>query len=149
MGVYALYILLLCTTQIGGCEPFVDVYRLNLGFSAASTFLAAAVVFAPRFAVGYDMYPFLLKVAAAASHAFAAVLCAAVWVRTTRPIGGHWVPRVVRGLIGSLWALAPRATSLDDPDVQTSRDGRNEYAFCTAGSCAVQVALRTSIPHQC
>ena len=106
--------------------------RLNLGLAAASFWMAAAVFNMPAFATGFDMYPPLFKLAATAAHALTAVLCVGVWVRTVEPTSsGHYVPRIVRGLAGSVASLAPKGAS-DDPDAPAGRDGRAEYALCAA-----------------
>ena len=107
--------------------------RLNLALAAASLWMGAATAFMPAFAYGYDMYPAAFKVAATAAHALTAALCLGVWGRTVAssppPQGGHYVPRIVRGFVGSLTSLAPKAAS-DDPDAAAGGDGRNEYAMC-------------------
>ncbi|KAL3910678.1 MAG: hypothetical protein SGPRY_008971, partial [Prymnesium sp.] len=109
--------------------------RMNLALAATSLWLCAATARMPAFAYGYDMYPPPLKVIASTSHALTAVLCLGAWGRTVQcsppPMGGHYVPRIVRGFIGSLMALAPKAAS-DDPDSESGGDGRNEYALCAA-----------------
>ena len=52
-------------------------------------------------------------------------------MRSVEPTSsGHYVPRVVRGLAGSLACLTPKSAT-DDPDAAVARDGRNEYALCT------------------
>ena len=104
--------------------------RLNLGLASASLWMAAAAWRMPLFAYGYDMYPPLLKAAAAAVHMLTALLCFGSWVRTVEPTSsGHYVPRLVRGLAGSAVSLAPKVSS-DDPDAAEGRDGRAEYALC-------------------
>ena len=76
-----------------------------------------------------DMYSPLLKTAATGAHALTAILCTGVWVRTVKPTAtGHYVPRIIRGLTGSLWSLPPKAAS-DDPEAPSARDGRAEYAL--------------------
>jgi len=106
--------------------------RLNLGAAAASLWLAAAAVWAPAFATGHNMYPPALKAAAAAAHMFTAAICLGAWGRcvdsSPGPVSGHYVPRITRGFIGSLWRLAPSGAS-DDPDAAAGRDGRNEWAL--------------------
>ena len=71
--------------------------------------------------------------AATAAHLLTAILCLGVWVRTVEsspaPLSGHYVPRLVRGFVGSLTSLLPKNPS-DDPDSPISRDGRSEYALC-------------------
>jgi len=94
--------------------------------------MAAAVVNMPAFAYGYDMYPFLLKVGAGIVHVLTALVCMGVWLRTVTPTSsGHYVPRIVRGVVGSIATLAP-ANASDDPDTPAGRDGRAEYALCVA-----------------
>eukprot|EP00931_Biecheleriopsis_adriatica_P081315 TRINITY_DN54640_c0_g1_i1.p1 TRINITY_DN54640_c0_g1~~TRINITY_DN54640_c0_g1_i1.p1 ORF type:complete len:397 (+),score=55.67 TRINITY_DN54640_c0_g1_i1:69-1193(+) len=111
----------------------VTYRRLNLGLAVASFWLSAAAAFMPAFATGYDMYPSTLKLAAAASHFLTAVLCLGVWARTVTssppPMSGHYVPRMVRGFVGSVLSLPSGA--MDDPDSPAGRDGRNEYAICS------------------
>lgn len=106
--------------------------RLNLGAAAASLWLAAAAARAPAFTTGHDMYPPILKVIAAVVHVITACVCLSAWVRTVDssppPVRGHYVPRIVRGLVGSVWRLAPTGVS-DDPDAAGGRDGRNEWAL--------------------
>lgn len=105
--------------------------RLNLGLAAASLWMAAASYWMPAFAYGYDMYPPLLRLGATAAHAGTALLCIGTWARTVEPYCGHYVPRIVRGLVGSALKLVPSGVS-DDPDAPEGRDGRNEYALCAA-----------------
>ena len=106
--------------------------RLNLGLAFASIWMAAAVVNMPAFAYGYDMYSPALKLFATAAHALTALLCTVVWVRTVKPTSsGHYVPRLVRGVAGSIASLVPKGAS-DDPDSAAGRDGRAEYALCAA-----------------
>lgn len=106
--------------------------RLNLALFTSSAWLCAAAVCMPAFAYGYDMYPAALKAAAGAAHGLTALLCAGVWVRTVEPTrSGHYMPRLVRGLAGSLATLAPKSAS-DDPEAASSRDGRSELALCAA-----------------
>uniref|UniRef100_A0A7S0LEB5 Uncharacterized protein n=1 Tax=Coccolithus braarudii TaxID=221442 RepID=A0A7S0LEB5_9EUKA len=107
--------------------------RLNLGLAAASAWMFAASAFMPAFAYGYDMYSRPLKVAATATHALTVALCMGVWARTVRsspaPLTGHYVPRIVRGFVGSLATLSPKGASAD-PDTFEGSDGRAEYALC-------------------
>ena len=106
--------------------------RLNLGLAVANAWMAAAVINMPAFAYGYDMYPPLLKLAAAAAHTLTALLGLGVWVRTVEPTSsGHYVPRIVRGFVGSCITLAPKGAT-DDPEAAAGRDGRAEYAMCAA-----------------
>jgi hypothetical protein len=106
--------------------------RLNLGAAAASLWLAAAAARAPAFATGHDMYPFTLKVVASAVHATTAAVCLGAWARSVDasppPVSGHYLPRMVRGFVGSIWRLAPAGAS-DDPDLSCGRDGRSEWAL--------------------
>lgn len=105
--------------------------RLNLGLAAASLWMACAAFKMPWFAKGYDMYPTILQLSATAAHCMTAVLCLGTWLRSVNPTSsGHYVPRLVRGLVGSAMALTPKAVS-DDPDSKVGRDGRAEYAMCT------------------
>ena len=106
--------------------------RLNLGLAAASFWMLAAVLKMSWFATGYSMYPPPLKAVAAAVHAITGVLAMGVWVRAVTPTSsGHYVPRIVRGLAGSITNLAPKDVS-DDPDAPTGRDQRASYALLTA-----------------
>ena len=106
--------------------------RLNLGLAAASFWMLLAVLQMPWFAVGYSMYPPLLKAVSTTVHALTWLLCMGVWVRTVKPTSsGHYVPRIVRGLAGSLGSLAPKGAS-DDPEAPAGRDGRSEYAMLAA-----------------
>ena len=108
--------------------------RLNLGVAVASLWMAAAVAFGPAFAVGYDLFPTSVKVGAATAHLATAALAIGVWARSVEasppPLSGHYVPRIVRGAIGALWSLPPRASN-DDPD--TPDGGAALYAAATAG----------------
>ena len=89
---------------------------------------------------GYDMYPPAFKLVATAAHGLTAALCLGVWGRSVAssppPLAGHYVPRIVRGFVGSLTNLMPNPTSrmtgdvADDPDTAAGGDGRNEYALC-------------------
>ena len=106
--------------------------RLNLGLALASVWMAAASINMPAFACGYDLYPTALKLLATAAHGLTAILCTGVWVRTVEPTtSGHYVPRIVRGLSGSLASILPKEVS-DSPDGGAGRDGRAEYALCAA-----------------
>lgn len=105
--------------------------RLNLGLAGASLWMAAAAFKMPWFAYGYDMYPPALKLFATVAHAATALLCLGVWVRTVTMYCGHYVPRIVRGVVGSIMKLVPSSVS-DDPDTPAGRDGRNEFALCAA-----------------
>ena len=106
--------------------------RLNLGVAAASLWLAAAAVFGPAFATGYDMYPRLLKVLAGWVHLATASICLGAWARCVEssppPVSGHYIPRILRGFVGSVWRLCPSSAS-DDPDQRYGQDGRNEWAL--------------------
>ena len=106
--------------------------RLNLGLALASVWMAAASINMPAFACGYDLYPTVLKLLATAAHGLTAILCTGIWVRTVEPTtSGHYVPRIVRGLSGSLASILPKEVS-DSPDGGAGRDGRAEYALCAA-----------------
>lgn len=107
--------------------------RLNLGLAGASLWMAAAAFKMPWFASinRYDMYPPALKLFATASHTATALLCLGVWVRTVDMYCGHYVPRIVRGVVGSIMKLVPASVS-DDPDAPAGRDGRNEFALLAA-----------------
>ena len=100
--------------------------RLNLGFAASSAYLALAASFSS---------PLWVKVAATSSHAFAFGLCMWVWARSVPPAPrvGPYALRLLRGLSGSLWALAPKGGASDDPDAAQAKSGANEYALCTLG----------------
>ena len=109
--------------------------RLNLGAAAASLWMAAAVTFAPSFAVGYQMYTPPFALAAALAHILVGAFCLGVWTHTVsgspKPVSGHYVPRMVRGLVGSLFALIPKQDA-DDPDEAAARSGRDLYALAAA-----------------
>lgn len=77
------------------------------------------------------MYSPALKLCATASHAATGLLCLGVWGKTVTPYCGHYVPRMIRGLIGSAMKLVP-ANPSDDPDAPAGRDGRNTFALCAA-----------------
>ena len=72
------------------------------------------------------MYPSAFKLAASAAHGLTAALCLGVWGRSVAssppPLAGHYVPRIVRGFVGSLTNLMPNPMSrvtgdtADDPD---------------------------------
>jgi len=114
--------------------------RLNLALAAASLWMGAATACMPAFAYGYDMYPPAFKLVATAAHGLTAALCLGVWGRSVAssppPLAGHYLPRIVRGFVGSLTNLMPNPTSrmtgdvADDPDTAAGGDGRNEYALC-------------------
>ena len=86
------------------------------------------------------MYPPAFKLVATAAHGLTAALCLGVWGRSVAssppPLAGHYLPRIVRGFVGSLINLMPNPTSrmtgdvADDPDTAAGGDGRNEYALC-------------------
>eukprot|EP00961_Rhodomonas_salina_P280719 3792003-Rhodomonas_salina.1 len=101
--------------------------RLNLGVAACSLWMAAAVAFGPAFAVGYDLFTPALKIGAASLHTATAAFALYVWARTVR---GNLLGRLVRGVVGSLWALGPQRSS-DDPDKPDG--GAALFAFATAG----------------
>ena len=108
----------------------VTYRRLNLGMSFTSLWLSAAVLFAPAFATGYDLFSVPFRVAIALVHASCAAICLGAWsttVRRGRPqMSRHYAARLVRGLVGSVFALMPKG-AVDDPDASAGRDGRNEY----------------------
>jgi len=119
--------------------------RLNLGLVFASLWLAAAAWYAPAFTTGYRMYSPSFALLIATTHLSAGLFCAFVWLRSVdpspRPLRGHYIPRLARGLVGSIWALVPQtsetssisangsASHLDDPESTAGGDGRNEYAL--------------------
>mmetsp|Transcript_120959 Transcript_120959/g.301835 ORF Transcript_120959/g.301835 Transcript_120959/m.301835 type:complete len:497 (-) Transcript_120959:223-1713(-) len=119
--------------------------RLNLGVATSSLWLAAAAYFGPVFSAGYKMYPVKFAGVVTVIHLATAAFCLGVWVRSVRssppPIDGHYLPRMVRGAIGSLLSLLPQssetntlsasgsATHHDDPETLAGSDGRNEYAL--------------------
>mmetsp|Transcript_8869 Transcript_8869/g.20021 ORF Transcript_8869/g.20021 Transcript_8869/m.20021 type:complete len:418 (-) Transcript_8869:307-1560(-) len=116
--------------------------RLNLGLFASSMWLLCAAMYYPLFATGYDQYPRALVQAAAVAHGATACLAFGAWARSAplypelRRLRVHcsafYLPRLVRGLAGSFWSLAPKQPAggggLDDPDVK-GRDARAEYAL--------------------
>ena len=124
--------------------------RLNLGLAVSSLWLFAVAadqaLFVPSSLVPY---PSPLRAAALATHGATALLCLGAWSRTVAsspgPAEGHFLPRVVRGLVGSLYgALSPQRPtgSLDDPDSPTGSDGRSELALASllfAGFTALSV----------
>ena len=107
--------------------------RLNLAMAAASLWLAAAMVWGPRFAAGYDMFTPTIAAAGASVHCLTAALCLGVWANTVeaspKPLSGHYIPRIVRGFVGSLWSLPPKGSAVDDPDAPGRRSGAAEYAL--------------------
>ena len=103
--------------------------RLNIALAVASFWMAAATFNMPLFAYGYDMYHPLLKFTAGMVHTLTGILCTGVWVRTVKPTSsGHYVPRLIRGFIGSIASLVPKEPS-DDPEALEGRDGRASYAL--------------------
>ena len=107
--------------------------RLNLAMAAASLWLAAAMVWGPRFAAGYDMFTPTIAAVGASVHGLTAALCLGVWANTVeaspKPLSGHYIPRIVRGFVGSLWSLTPKGSAVDDPDAPGRRSGAAEYAL--------------------
>jgi len=122
--------------------------RLNLGLAFASLWLAAATAFGPTFSVGYKLFTPPIAYGAASVHAltghnlqksrlatilqpvslsrhltsailWAAMLAMAVWARS---VGGNYLTRLVRGVVGSIFLLAPLSPS-DDPDSSKSDVG--------------------------
>ena len=84
-------------------------------------------------------YPPELKAAALVAHLSTAALCLGAWTRTVAPspppLAGHYLPRLLRGLVGSAYGvLAPHrpSGSLDDPNFSVGRDGRSEFALAAA-----------------
>ena len=113
--------------------------RLNLAAATASLWLAAASLFAPLFAVGYKLLTPSITTLVTSVHLTVAALCLKIWANSVtsspKPISGHYVPRILRGVIGSLWSLPPAldvtGAAHDDPD--KSIDGRALYATACAG----------------
>ncbi|CAE7856868.1 unnamed protein product [Symbiodinium microadriaticum] len=121
--------------------------RLNLALAFVSFWLAAAAWFAPSFAVGYRMYSTTFAALIATTHLSAGLFCLFVWLRAVTPspppLRGQYLPRLLRGVVGSFWALIPQtsetssisangsASHLDDPESMAGGDGRNEYAFAS------------------
>jgi len=121
--------------------------RLNLAVFTVSLWLAAAAAFAPSFARGYQLYPNGFAYFIAACHVLSAGFCLWVWLKSVmpspRPISGQYLPRLLRGVVGSFWALFPAtsetssisssgsASHLDDPESTAGSDGRNEYSMAT------------------
>ncbi|CAK9025029.1 unnamed protein product [Durusdinium trenchii] len=121
--------------------------RLNLAIFMLSLWLAAATAFAPSFARGYQLYPKGFAVGITLCHSICAAYCLTVWLKSVmpspQPIAGHYLPRLVRGIVGSFWALFPAtsetssisssgsASHLDDPESTAGSDGRNEYSMAT------------------
>ncbi|KAG8467676.1 hypothetical protein KFE25_006728 [Diacronema lutheri] len=108
--------------------------RLNLGLAAASVWCAAAAVGAAGLSGGRTTYPPSLLAGALVAHGATAAHCVRVW---SRSLSGRppTLLRIVRGVLGSLWRLAPTACS-DDPDEDRAADGRNEFATLTLGFLA-------------
>lgn len=135
--------------------------RLNLGVAACSLWTAAAVLFCPTFSVGYDLFPSLaFRGATATAHVATAALALFVWARSVAPLvdaelkselapggvspidaGNLVLSRLTRGLVGSLWSLAPQrgAAFLDDPD-RPDRGAAGLWSFAAAGLLAFAVA---------
>ena len=87
--------------------------RLNIALAVASFWMAAATFNMPLFAYGYDMYHPLLKFTAGMVHTLTGILCTGVWVRTVKPTSsGHYVPRLIRGFIGSIASLVPEPSDV-------------------------------------
>eukprot|EP00913_Durusdinium_trenchii_P031176 g29192.t1 len=131
-----------------GCAVLGMTYRrLNLAIFMLSLWLAAATAFAPSFARGYQLYPKGFAVGITLCHSICAAYCLTVWLKSVmpspQPIAGHYLPRLVRGIVGSFWALFPAtsetlsisssgsASHLDDPESTAGSDGRNEYSMAT------------------
>ena len=111
--------------------------RINLAIAFGSLWLASSWIFAPTFAFGYDLYTWNLKVGAALVHAITATLALFSWKRiistnVSSPLG--YMPRIIRGLVGSLWTLGPSKPS-DDPDSPhlTGNDNASIWSLCTVG----------------
>lgn len=128
--------------------------RLNLGVAAASLWLAAATYFGGLFTGGVEQLgglstQFIRGVTG--THLAVALFCMLVWRYSVRPTtpNGAYIPRLARGVIGSVWGLVPHgsetsspsssgsASHLDDPDTMPGRDGRNEYAL----ACVIFLAF--------
>merc|ERR1712186_199483 len=89
----------------------------------------------PQFAAGYKMYTPTIAAAGASVHGLVAALCLGVWVKTVesspKPLSGHYIPRITRGLVGSIWCLAPKGDSHDNPDAPGRGSGAAEYALAS------------------
>ena len=106
--------------------------RLNLALAVVSAWLCAAVHYAPAFACGAQLLSAPLKTAATAAFGLTSLVSAGAWARSVPSLSPtSLAPRLVRGLVGSFWTLAPRRV-VDDPDSSVGRDGRSEYALCAA-----------------
>lgn len=121
--------------------------RLNLGLAASSLWMACAVYGLPLFTVGYDISQPILKMLIAAVHCTTTVLCVGTWFRSVEPTSiGHYVSRLVRGFVSSAMSLGPKDAS-DNPDSSAGRDGRAEYALCTALFAGLSILpLVSSLP---
>lgn len=122
--------------------------RLNLAVFTLSIWLAAAAAFTSSFARGFQLYhPQGVAYFVAGCHIISAAFCLVVWLKSVtpspRPISGQYLPRLVRGIVGSFWAVFPAtsetssisssgsASHLDDPESTAGSDGRNEYSMAT------------------
>lgn len=122
--------------------------RLNLAVFTLSIWLAAAAAFTSSFARGFQLYhPQGVAYLVAGCHIISAAFCLVVWLKSVtpspRPIAGQYLPRLVRGIVGSFWAVFPAtsetssisssgsASHLDDPESTAGSDGRNEYSLAT------------------
>lgn len=121
--------------------------RLNLAVFTISMWLAAAAAFTKSFARGFELYPKSVGYFIAGCHIVSAAFCLVVWLKSVtpspRPIAGQYLPRLVRGIVGSFWAVFPAtsetssisssgsASHLDDPESTAGSDGRNEYSMAT------------------
>jgi hypothetical protein len=114
--------------------------RLNLGLAVASLWTAASVMFGPTFSVGYDLFSKnpAVRYGCTAVHGTTAVVALAAWRRA----GGGSISRLVRGCVGSIFALfSPKSSeggaALEDDD--DDDDGENDSALYSLASLGLLV----------
>ena len=111
--------------------------RLNLAIAVASMWLASSAAFASKFAFGYDLYTWRLKLFAAGVHTTNGLLSLTAWRKTfdtNRMTISSCASRIIRGAIGSIWNIGP-SKPCSDPDSSQLKSNNNAsiWGLCTAG----------------
>lgn len=112
--------------------------RLNLAVAAASIWLASSAAFASKFAFGYDLYSWKLKLFASVIHTTNGLLAMLAWRKsfhtTSNMTISSCLSRVISGTIGSLWNIGPSKPCSDPDSPQLiSNNNASTWGLCAAG----------------